>query len=94
VLEQIGARDMTKAVFDVAVLHQVATEIENIKIEYGGVVSEASIDLVAGESLQKLAGSKAPQFVPLFVGRFTRERLHELTGVRPHARHSLFVRTT
>lgn len=83
---------MTRALFDVAVLHQVATEIENIKIEYGGVVSEASIDLVAGESLQKLAGSKAPQFVPLFVGRFTRERLLELTGVRPLARHSLLAR--
>lgn len=57
-----------KAAFDTNVLKQVATEIENIKGEYRGVVSEASIDVVAGESLQKLAGSKVPQFVPLFVG--------------------------
>jgi len=51
-------------------------------------VSEASIDLVAGECLLKLAGSRVPQFVPLFVGRFTRKRLQELTGLRPHARLS------
>jgi hypothetical protein len=81
-----------KAAFDTNVLKQVATEIENVKAEYGGVVSEESIDLVAGESLQKLAGSKVPQFVPLFVGRFTRERLQKLTGLRPHARFSLLAR--
>lgn len=70
-------------------LKQVATEIGNVKAEYGGVVSEESIDLVAGEYLLKLAGSKVPQFVPLFVGRFTRQRLQELTGLRPHARFSM-----
>lgn len=59
-----------------------------MKAEYGGVVSEESIDLVAGEYLLKLAGSKVPQFVPLFVGRFTRKRLQELTGLRPRARLS------
>ncbi len=52
-------------------------------------MSEASIDLVAGEYLLELAGSKVPQFVPLFVGRFTRKRLQELTGLRPRARLSV-----
>jgi len=52
-------------------------------------VSEASIDLVAGEYLMELAGSKVPQFVALFVGRFTRQRLQELTGIRPRARWSV-----
>jgi len=84
--------DVMKAAFDTNVLKQVATEIENIKGEYRGVVSEASIDVVAGESLQKLAGSKVPQFVPLFVGRFTRVRLQELTGLRPHGQFSLLAR--
>ena len=51
-------------------------------------MSEESIDLVAGEYLLNLAGSKVPQFVPLFVGRFTRKRLQELTGLRPRARLS------
>jgi hypothetical protein len=70
-------------------LKQVVTEIGNVKAEYGGLVSEEFIDLVAGEYLLKLAGSKVPQFVPLFVGRFTRQRLQELTGLRPHARFSM-----
>lgn len=64
-------------------LKHVATEIRNIKVEYRGVVSEESVDLVARESLQNLADSRVPQFVPLFVGRFTRQRLQELTGFRP-----------
>jgi hypothetical protein len=72
-----------QATFNPIVLRQVATEIRNIKAEYRGVVSEESIDLVARESLQYLADSRVPQFVPLFVGRFTRERLRELTGFRP-----------
>ncbi len=74
-----------QALFDATVLKQVANEIRNIKAEYRGVVSEESIDLVARQSLQTLADSKVPQFVPLFVGRFTRARLLELTGFRPRA---------
>jgi hypothetical protein len=66
--------------FDATVLKQVESEVKTIKAEYRGLVSEDSIDLVAGESLQRLADSRAPQFVPLFVGRFTRERLRELVG--------------
>jgi hypothetical protein len=49
------------APFDSTVLKQVASEIRNIKAEYRGVVSEESIDLVAGQSLQTLADSKVPQ---------------------------------
>jgi hypothetical protein len=81
-----------QAAFNAIVLHQVATEIRNIKVEYRGVVSEESIDLVARESLQKLADSRVPQFVPLFVGRFTRERLRELTGFRHGAGFTLLTR--
>jgi hypothetical protein len=72
-----------QAAFDAIVLKQVATEIRNIKVEYRGLVSEESIDLVARESLQNLAESRVPQFVPLFVGRFTRDRLQDMTGFRP-----------
>ena len=72
-----------QAAFNAVVLKQVATEIRHIKLEYRGVVSEESIDLVAHQSLQNLANSRVPQFVPLFVGRFTRRRLLELTGFRP-----------
>lgn len=72
-----------QASFDANVLKQVASEIRNIKAEYRGVASEESIDLAARQSLQYLAHSRVPQFVPLFVGRFTRERLRKLTGFRP-----------
>lgn len=64
--------------FDEAVLRQVESEVRTIKAEYRGRVSAESIDVVAGESLERLAGSRAPQFVPLFVGRFTRERIREI----------------
>lgn len=78
-----------QAVFDDMVLKHIASEIRNIKLEYRGVASEESIDLIAGESLQELAHSRVPQFVPLFVGRFTRERLRKLTGFRPRRGFSL-----
>jgi hypothetical protein len=81
-----------QAAFNAIVLKQVATEIRNIKVEYRGVVSEESIDLFARQSLKKLAGSRVPQFVPLFVGRFTRERLLELTGFRPRLGYTLLTR--
>lgn len=66
------------ASFDATVLRQVDSEVRTIKAEYRGVVPEESIDVVAGESLERLAHSRVPQFVPLFVGRFTRERLREI----------------
>ena len=67
-----------RASFDATVLKQVESEVRNIKAQYRGVVPEESIDLAADESLQRLADSRVPQFVPLFVGRFTRQRLQEL----------------
>jgi hypothetical protein len=69
-----------KAGFDATVLRQIESEVRNIKAEYQGRVPEESIDLVADESIQRLADSRVPQFVPLFVGRFTRERLRELVA--------------
>jgi len=81
-----------QAAFNAIVLKQVAIEVRNIKAEYRGVVSEESIDLVARESLQNLADSRVPQFVPLFVGRFTRERLQKLTGFRPRLGSTLLTR--
>jgi hypothetical protein len=80
-----------QAAFNAIVLKQVAIEVRNIKAEYRGVVSEESIDLVARESLQNLADSRVPQFVPLFVGRFTRERLQKLTGFRPRLGSTLLT---
>ena len=69
-----------KAAFDGTVLKQVESELRVIKSEYRGLISEESIDSAADESLERLANSKVPQFVPLFVGRFTRQRLRELVA--------------
>ena len=66
--------------FDPAVLKMVESEVRTIKTQYRGLVSEQSIDTMADESLQRLAGSRVPQFVPLFVGRFTRERIKEIVS--------------
>jgi hypothetical protein len=68
--------------FNETVRKMVESEVRTIKAEYRGVVSEESIDSMADESLQRLAGSRVPQFVPLFVGRFTRERIREMKGSR------------
>jgi hypothetical protein len=66
--------------FDANVLKRIESEVRTIKAEYQGRVPEESIDIAADESIQRLAGSRVPQFVPLFVGRFTRERLRELVA--------------
>lgn len=63
--------------FDPQVLKLVATEVRNIKQDFRGLVPEDSIEAAANESLERLKDSRVPQFVPLFVGRFTRERLRE-----------------
>jgi hypothetical protein len=68
------------ATFDDRVLKMVESEVRTIKAEYRGLVSEESIDAIADESLQQLAGSRVPQFVPLFVGRITRERIREVAS--------------
>ncbi len=69
--------------FDPTVLRQIESELRTIKAEYEGRVPEESIDLAADESIQRLVDSRVPQFVPLFVGRFTRQRLRELVAAGP-----------
>jgi hypothetical protein len=70
--------------FDERVLKMIESEVRTIKAQYRGQVSEESIDSMADESLQRLADSRVPQFVPLFVGRFTRDRIKQLVS-SPHA---------
>ncbi|HEY3083824.1 MAG TPA: hypothetical protein VGK28_00045 [Candidatus Dormibacteraeota bacterium] len=69
-----------KAAFEPNVQKQIESELRTIKAEYEGVVPEASIDRAADESIERLADSKVPQYVALFVGRFTRERLRQLVS--------------
>lgn len=64
--------------FDETVRRQVESEIRNIKAEYRDLIPEESIDIAANESLRRLANSRVPQFVPLFVGRYTRQSIKEI----------------
>lgn len=75
-----------KGGFDATVLRQIESEVRTIKAEYRGKVPEESIDLAADESIERLADSRVPQFVPLFVGRFTRQRLRELVAAEAGSR--------
>jgi hypothetical protein len=43
---------------------------------------------MANESLERLADSRVPQFVPLFVGRFTRDRIKQIVSSARGARAS------
>jgi hypothetical protein len=63
--------------FDPQVLKLVETEVRSIKHDFRGLVPDETIDAAANESLERLKDSRVPQFVPLFVGRFTRERLRQ-----------------
>jgi len=66
------------AAFDDNVVRLIESEVAKIKAEYRDVIAEESVDQAALESIALLANSKVPQFVPLFVSRFTRERLRQL----------------
>jgi len=66
------------AAFDDNVVRLIESEVAKIKAEYRDVVAEESVERAAQESIARLANSKVPQFVPLFVSRFTRERLRQL----------------
>jgi len=66
------------AAFDDNVVRLIESEVAKIKAEYRDVIAEESVDQAARDSIALLANSKAPQFVPLFVSRFTRERLRQL----------------
>ena len=72
--------------FDERVLRMIESEVRTIKAQYRGQVSEESIDTMAHESLQRLADSRVPQFVPLFVGRFTRDRIKQIVSSPRDAR--------
>jgi arsenate reductase len=65
-------------VFDPVTLRHVEQGVKSLKEEFRGIFSEATVDRFVKESLEALAGSRAPQFVPIFVNRFARERLRAL----------------
>ena len=64
--------------FDSATLLHIRKGAERLREEFRGSFSVETIDRAIQESLEDLKGSRIPQFVPIFVHRFTRERLRTL----------------
>ena len=56
----------------------VARELEALYDEFAGIFSRETIDRYVDESLGQLSGARIVDFLPLFVHRFSRERLRAL----------------
>ena len=52
-----------------------------LREDFAGVFAEETIQRFMGESWESLSGSKVAGFIPLFVERFTRQRLRALARV-------------
>ena len=65
-------------VFDPVTRRHIERGVQELNEQFRGIFSEATIDRFVRESIEALAGTKAPQFIPIFVNRFTRERLRAL----------------
>lgn len=68
-------------------LRRVQTECERLGQEFAGIFNVETIERVAGDSLERLESTaRLPEYVPLLVYRFTRERLlaqAQLEGTMP-----------
>ncbi|MEO6044011.1 MAG: arsenate reductase ArsC [Tepidiformaceae bacterium] len=68
-------------------LRRVQTECERLGQEFAGIFNVETIERVAGDSLELLESTaRLPEYVPLLVHRFTRERLRaqaQLEGTMP-----------
>lgn len=82
-------------VYDPVTMRHVERGVQELKAQFRGIFSEATVDRFVRESLEGLSGSKAPQFVPIFVNRFARERLQALAqsqgSIRKEVPEVLFV---
>jgi arsenate reductase (thioredoxin) len=55
-----------------------AHEIDELVAEFRGVFGPETIDRYVSESIDRMSGARLTDFLPLFVHRFTRERLRAL----------------
>ncbi|HEY5011937.1 MAG TPA: arsenate reductase ArsC, partial [Acidimicrobiia bacterium] len=66
------------AALDPVTRARLAYDIENLAQEFEGVFSVETIERYLAESLDRLSGARVQAFVPVFVRRFTRDRLRAL----------------
>jgi arsenate reductase (thioredoxin) len=58
-----------------------ASEVEQLSAEFRGVFSRETIERYLAESIDRMQGARLTDFLPLFVHRFTRQRLRALGQV-------------
>jgi protein-tyrosine-phosphatase len=58
--------------------YKIRREAERLYDEFRGIFSTETIERYIAESTDELSGSKISEFVPIFVWRFTRQRLKAL----------------
>jgi protein-tyrosine-phosphatase/DNA-binding transcriptional ArsR family regulator len=59
-----------------------AAVIEQLADEFRGVFSLETIERYVDESIDRLSGARVVDFIPLFVNRFARDRLHAIAQVQ------------
>jgi hypothetical protein len=59
----------------------IRASAERLRTDFAGVFGEETIQRFMAESWESLQGAKVAAFVPLFVERFTRQRLRALARV-------------
>jgi protein-tyrosine-phosphatase len=59
----------------------IRASARRLRSDFAGVFSEETIQRFIAESCESLSGSKVAAFIPLFVERFTRQRLRALARV-------------
>jgi arsenate reductase len=55
-----------------------ASSLESLAEEFRGVFSLETIECYVNESIDRMSGARVVDFIPLFVYRFSRQRLHAL----------------
>jgi hypothetical protein len=63
---------------------QVDLGIETLTHEFAGRVEKEKVERIGAETLEELlAGARVSDFIPVFVYRYTRERLRQSTPAEP-----------
>jgi protein-tyrosine-phosphatase len=79
--EAVHSRTMPDAM-DPITQYKVRREAERLHDEFRGIFSTETIERYIAESTDELSGSRISEFVPIFVWRFTRQRLKALAQSR------------
>jgi hypothetical protein len=59
----------------------IRSVVDRLHDDFSGIFAEETIQRFMAESWESLSGHKVAQFIPLFVERFTRQRLRALARV-------------